>query len=59
MAGQMAWEKENMPGGRTGVDCVVLPNGRVILANGAATGRMNGGIDGGSQSKNPVFEAWQ
>lgn len=54
-----AYVPERMPGPRVGVDEVVLPNGRVLLVNGARFGRMAGDSNGGSTAKGPVYEAWQ
>ncbi len=47
-----------MPSRRTGVDAVMLPNGKVILVNGASMGVIAGGYDGGGIAGAPVFEAW-
>ena len=52
------WVSEDMPGGRTGGDCVLLPNGKIVIVNGAASGQMGGSLQGGSPSKNPVLNAW-
>ena len=57
-SGNARWVSERMPSGRTGVDCVVLPNGRVLLVNGAAFGQMQGSPEGGGQSRNAVTNAW-
>ena len=32
------WKVENMPGNRLMVDAIVMPDGNVLLINGAATG---------------------
>ncbi|KAI8468211.1 MAG: hypothetical protein J3K34DRAFT_523112 [Monoraphidium minutum] len=57
--GSWAWAVEKMPGGRNMVDSVLLPNGHVLLVNGARFGNSNGGgVFGGSQARSPVYEAW-
>jgi hypothetical protein len=53
-----SWAMERMPGPRTGVDCVVMPNGQVYLFNGAGAGQIAGGYAGGSQAGDPVYNAW-
>ncbi len=53
-----AWQQEIMPGPRNGADSVVLPNGLVIIANGAAKGLISGSYNGGGAASSPVFEAW-
>ena len=32
------WKVENMPGNRLMVDAIVMPDGNILLINGAATG---------------------
>ena len=32
------WEMESMPGNRLMIDAIVMPDGNVLLINGAATG---------------------
>jgi hypothetical protein len=53
-----AWEMEEMPGRRNGVDCVKLPNNLVLLVNGASHGMISGGYGGGGNAGEPVQEAW-
>jgi hypothetical protein len=53
-----AWEKDLMPGPRNGADSIILPNGLVLLCNGAGAGLMTGGYSGGSYAANPVLNAW-
>lgn len=53
-----SWEKETMPGPRSGVDVVVLPSGKMLLFNGASSGLLNGGYDGGGSNGSPVLAAW-
>lgn len=41
-----------------GIDATCGAAGKIIIVNGAASGQMQGGIQGGSQSKMPVLNAW-
>ncbi|KIZ02370.1 hypothetical protein MNEG_5589 [Monoraphidium neglectum] len=55
----MAWEVEQMPGPRVMVDATLLPNGKVILVNGAKSGNSNnGGPGGGGQARDMEGHAW-
>ncbi len=53
-----SWMREVMPGPRSGVDSVVLPNGKVVLLNGGSQGLMSGNYDGGGSGGGPVLAAW-
>ncbi|KAI8465624.1 MAG: hypothetical protein J3K34DRAFT_525211 [Monoraphidium minutum] len=63
----LAWEVETMPGPRVMVDATILPNGqvvlvngaRVVLVNGARSGNSNGGgPGGGGQARGAETHAW-
>ncbi|CCM00010.1 uncharacterized protein FIBRA_02035 [Fibroporia radiculosa] len=53
------WQVEDMPQARTMLDAILLPTGKVVIVNGAATGISGYGnvIDqiGASNADNPVF----
>ncbi|KAF6264288.1 immunoglobulin E-set [Scenedesmus sp. NREL 46B-D3] len=48
---RLAWQREAMPYGRNMNDCVLLPNGQIIIVNGARTGVI-------SNARNPAHDAW-
>lgn len=41
-SGTWAWQAEKMPGGRNMVDNVLLPNGKLLLVNGARVSKRHG-----------------
>jgi hypothetical protein len=47
----LKWDVEDMPGNRNLVDSVLLPNGKVLLVNGASNGVFG-------TARNPVLQAW-
>jgi len=56
------WEVETMPGNRLMIDAIVMPDGNVLLINGAATG-MAGYANvpdpiGASNADHPVLTPW-
>lgn len=50
---------ENMPTPRHGADGVLLPNGKIMVVNGAQEGYMAGSISGGSGARNSQTCAWE
>ncbi|KAJ7033688.1 glyoxal oxidase N-terminus-domain-containing protein [Mycena alexandri] len=53
------WEVEHMPQGRTMPEAIVLPNGQVLITNGAGTGyaavKSIGVTTGNSNADHPIF----
>jgi hypothetical protein len=52
-----AWQVEDMPLARTMGQAVLLPNGKVVVVNGAQTGRAGGGLLGPGQARDPAYAA--
>jgi hypothetical protein len=50
---------EEMPLPRVFADAVLLPNGKIVVLNGAQRGVPGGGIDGGSTAKEGAYTAIQ
>jgi hypothetical protein len=50
---------EEMPLPRVFADGVLLPNGKIVVLNGAQRGVPGGGIDGGSTAKEGAYTAIQ
>ncbi|KAF6264286.1 hypothetical protein COO60DRAFT_1660326 [Scenedesmus sp. NREL 46B-D3] len=50
-ANELEWQREAMPYGRNMNDCVLLPNGQIIIVNGAKTGVI-------SNARDPAHDAW-
>ncbi|KAF6264287.1 hypothetical protein COO60DRAFT_1698359 [Scenedesmus sp. NREL 46B-D3] len=48
---RFVWQREAMPYGRNMNDCVLLPNGQIIIVNGAKTGVI-------SNARDPAHDAW-
>ena len=54
----MTWETEDMPGPRNMNDVVLLPNGKLLIVNGAKKGKAGGGAGGGGIARDAALEAW-
>lgn len=56
------WEVESMPGNRLMIDAIVMPDGNVLLINGAATGMAGYAnvpdVIGQSNADHPVLTPW-
>lgn len=52
------WTVENMPSARVMADCLVLPNGHVVIVNGVQQGQAGEYSGGPGHANQPVLYAW-